>query len=262
MIGPALAGAAVAGAGATVAVGASRWRAQLGERAARRVEASEGLSADLAALGSDAEGVVAAAAARVLAGATVGAIAAIAPWNLIGPAGVGAVLAGAGLGALSARWMLARRAEAARSALRVAALEMAELISLAIGGGLGVPAALDRASATVGGDAGGRLRDLTRLGPAPWATLEDFGEAVRVPEICDLGRTLAVGVDHQARTREVLLGWAQAARGARLEEAEAAAAATTEAMTGPLALVAFGFLLMVGIPAVVQLLSGVNAVHL
>jgi hypothetical protein len=69
-------------------------------------------------------------------------------------------------------------------------------------------------------------------------------------------------MEQQARTREVLLGWAQAARAARLEEAEAAAGATTEAMTGPLAQVAFGFLLTVGVPAVLELLSGVQGVHL
>jgi Flp pilus assembly protein TadB len=262
VIAPALAGAAVAGAGTSVAVGWSRWRARLGERAVQRVEASEDLAADLAALGADAPSFVASSAARIVVSGAVGVIVAVAAWGLVGPAGLLVVPAGSALGALTARWSLTRQAAAARNALRVAGLEMAELISLAIGGGLGVPAALDRASTTVGGHGGDRLRTVVAAAHEPWAALEAFGERVRVAELTDLGRTLAVGVDQQARTREVLLGWAQAARAARLEEAEAAAAATTEAMTGPLALVAFGFLLMVGIPAVVQLLSGVSAVHL
>ncbi len=261
MIGPAVAGAVVAGSGATVAVGWSRWSEKLREQAVRRVESSAELAADLAALGADAPTFVATSAARLAAGTAAGLVLAIAAWGLIGPAGLLAIPAGGAIGALAARWGLARQATDARGALRVAALEMAELVSLAIGGGLGVPAALDRASSTVGGVAAERLRALVQSAPEPWAALEAFGEEVRVGELTDFGRTLAVGVAQQARTREVLLGWAQAARAARLEETEAAAAATTEAMTGPLALVAFGFLLMVGIPAVLQLLSGVSAVH-
>lgn len=261
MIGPALVAAAVAGAGAATYAG---WRAgseRLAHDAARRLAASPQAASDLAALGTDARAFVGGAGGRLAAGAGIGAVLAVAGWGLVGPLAILAVFAGlAGAGVLV--WSsLGRQAAKARSELRVAGLEMAELVSLAIGGGLGVPAALERAASSLVGPAGGRLAHVARSGPEPWAGLEAMGEEVRVAELADLGRTLALGAAHQARTREVLLGWAQAARAARLEEAEAAAAATTEAMTGPLALVAFGFLLVVGVPAVLQLLSGVSAVH-
>lgn len=262
MINPAAAAAATtAGAGAVLAVGGRRWYRELQDRTAARLAASGALAADLAAVGSDAAAFVSAAAGRAAAAVAIGVVAAAAAWPAVGPPAVAVVVAaGAGV-VLRQKRRLAAQAAKARNELRSAGLELAELVSLGIGGGLGVPAALATAAGLLDG-AGGRRLAATAVGPQPWDALEDLGEQTGVAELADLGRTLAVGVAAQARTREVLLSWAQAARAARLEQGEASAAAATEAMTGPLALVAFGFLLVVGVPAVLELLSGVTAVHL
>ena len=262
MIGPALAAASVVGVGATAYAGWPRWSAQLHRAATRRAQASPDLGADLAALDQEVPAFVARSVGRAGMGLVGGLVLAILAWGLVGPLGVVAVPAGAGLAAISARWSLARQASAVRVEMRLATLELAELVSLAIGAGLGVPAALARAATAGTGGAGGRLRRVIESSATPWTSLEDLSETLRVAELGDFARSLAVGVEQQARTREVLLGWAQAARAARLEETEASAGTTTEAMTGPLALVAFGFLLTVGVPAVLQLLSGVRGVHL
>lgn len=262
MIGPAVVAATVAGAGATAAAGSRRWMTEARRAAVRRAEHAPGIASDLTAIGSDVDAFVSAAAGRFAAGGGTGVVVAVVMWSVVGPFSLVAVALGTGIGAMSARWTLARDAARARAELKAGALELAELASLGIGGGLGVAAALERGLAALAGPGARRLRAIAGPGPEPWRALESFGEAVAVVELADLGATLGVGVHQQARTRDVLLGWAEAARAARLEEAEASAAATTEAMTGPLALVAFGFLLVVGVPAVVQLLSGVSGVHL
>lgn len=262
MIGPAIAAASVVGVGAAAYAGWPCWSAQLHRAASRRARASPDLGADLAVLDQEVPAFVARSVGHAGIGMVGGVVLAVLAWGLVGPIGLVAVPAGAGLAAASARWSLARRAAATRAEMRLATLELAELVSLAIGAGLGVPAALARAAMAGTGGAGARLRRVVESSATPWTSLEDLGDAVRVAELGDFARSLAIGVEQQARTREVLLGWAQAARAARLEEAEAAAGATTEAMTGPLALVAFGFLLTVGVPAVLQLLSGVRGVHL
>jgi Flp pilus assembly protein TadB len=185
-------------------------------------------------------------------------VVAVVAWSIVGPIAVCVIAAAPALIAVGARRRLRRRSARARDQLRLAVLELAELVSLGIGAGLGVPAALDRAATLLRGTAGEWLRVVATSGPEPWLSLETLGERVAVSELGDFARTLTVGVEHQARTRQVLLSWAQAARAARREHDMAAAAATTEAMTGPLALVGFGFLLVVGVPAALQLLSGVG----
>lgn len=262
MIGPALAAAAVVGVGSGAYAGWPRWRPRLSLAAVEQVRARPGLVADLAVVGSGDAVFVGDAVARCAAGAVGGLVLAAVAWTLAGASGLLLIPFGVAIGLATTRRSLSRRAGSTRAALRQGGLELAELVSLAIGAGLGVPAALERGLRSLRGEAGDRLRAVCSSAAAPWSALESFAEAVAVPELADFARTLALGAEAQGRTREVLLGWAQAARAARLEEAEAAAGATTEAMTGPLALVAFGFLFLVGVPAVLQLLSGVSGVHL
>lgn len=262
MIGPAIAAAVVAGAGTTFVLAGPRWREQIHDGALRRAEASEAMRRDLAAADEDAPVWIRTTTAAVATAAVAGVAFAVLVWGTVGPLALIALPAGGVLAWAVRRRRLSRSASEARAALRLAALELAELVSLALGAGLGVAAALERAAEGLSGVAGARLASVSHRGPEPWSGIEALGTATGIHELSDLGRTLSVGVERQARTREVLLGWAQALRAAQLEEAEAAAGAATEAMTGPLALVAFGFLLAVGVPSVLQLLSGVSGVRL
>ncbi len=254
-------GAVVAGGGTFLALGLPAWEASARRVAADRVQAQPGLRSELAAADLDIATWVTATIRSGLVGAGVGAVIAVLAWGVVGPLGLVLVPFGVAMALALRRRELRQAAEAGRKALRAAALEFAELVSLAIGAGLGVPAGMERAGVALSGAGGARLGALSSSGSEPWAGIEALGAATSVAELSDLGRTLAVGVAHQARTREVLLGWAGALRASQLEESEADAAATTEAMTGPLALVAFGFLLSVGVPAVLQLLGGVSGVR-
>jgi tight adherence protein C len=261
MTAAAIVGATVAGAAAAVAAHVRRRRRGAFEWAASWLDDRPSVRGDLAALGGDTATFVSQAAARSAALAVFGVIAAAVLWAVVGPIGCAAPVVGTVVGILWSRRVLVREAARARAELRLAVLELAELVVLLIAGGLGIPAALERAAGALSTSAGPRLTEVLRSGAEPWTALERLGDDVDVAELVDLGRALSVAVRQRARTRESLLEWTRAIRAAQLDEAEAAAGKATEQMTGSLALIAYGFILVVGIPTAVQLLTGASGVH-
>jgi Flp pilus assembly protein TadB len=178
------------------------------------------------------------------------------PWQL--PA-VGALLLGAGgflLPALSARQEAAARRAAARHALAA----FLDLVVLSIAAGAGVEAALTYAGATGRGWAFGQIRgalEAARLARRPpWDTLGQLGRELTLPELTELAASITLAGTEGAKVRASLAAKAVALRNRQLADAETTAQSATERMSLPLVLLFAGFLLLIGYPAVVHVLTG------
>jgi tight adherence protein C len=244
------------------------WAARAGRPAARRLAASGLISRrtrrDLTVLGRspDAHAAEKAAAAVVgvtlvpavsllftLAGITVG-------WGV--PLG-GSILIGAAgfvtpdLGV----WSDARRA---RADARYALSAFLDLTVIGLAGGGGVEQALADAAASGTGPTFTRLRRaldtarLTRV--APWGPLADLGRHVDLPELTETAATVALAGIEGASIRASLAARAASLRTHTLTDAEAAEAAASERLSLPVVVLFAGFLLFIGYPAVVHVLSG------
>jgi tight adherence protein C len=251
-----------------VTVDAGGWAARLG-RPAVTLLAGLGLPTqaarrDLAILARPperqlAEQATAAVAGLLLAPAVTGLLAAgglVLPWQL--PA-VGAIaLAGAGFAAPA----LAVRHEAAtrRADVRHALAAFLDLVVIALAGGGGVEAALTYAGAAGTGWAFTQIRGalesarLTRR--PPWEALGQLGHELSVAELGELSASITLAGTEGAKVKASLAAKAAALRARQLTDAETTAQAATEKMSLPLVLLFAGFLLLIGYPAVVHVLTG------
>jgi Flp pilus assembly protein TadB len=244
------------------------WAARLG-RPAAAVLASAGLPTpaarrDLAILGRPperqlAEQATAAIAGLLLAPAFTGLLAAgglAVPWQL--PAAGAVLLAAAGFTApaLAVRQQAAARRADARHALAA----FLDLVVIALAGGGGVEAALTYAGAAGTGWAFTQLRgalDTARLTRRPpWETLAQLGRELGVAELGELAASITLAGTEGAKVKASLAAKAAALRTRQLADAETTAQAATEKMSLPLVLLFAGFLVLIGYPAVIHVLTG------
>lgn len=245
------------------------WAARLGRPAASLLAGlglpGKSLRADLAILGRPPE--------RLLAEQATGAVAGL----LVVPAMTGLLA----IGGVSAGWQfpafgavilavagftapaLAVRQEAAarRAGVRHALAAFLDLVVIATAGGAGVEAALTYAAATGQGTAFGQIRQaletarLTRQ--PPWQTLGQLSTELGVTELSELAASITLAGTEGARVRASLAAKSAAMRARQLAEAEAGASAATERMSLPLVVLFAGFLLLIGYPAVVHVITGI-----
>ena len=155
------------------------------------------------------------------------------------------------------------RAEAAerRAQFRHALGSFLDLVVIVLAAGGGVNSALSMAAATGDGWAHERLRralDAARLGRrSPWEALGRLGAELGVVELEELAASVALAGTEGARVRDSLVAKARSIRAHEMAEAETQAGATTERMSFPVALLAFGFFGLIGYPAVASVLHGI-----
>jgi Flp pilus assembly protein TadB len=178
-------------------------------------------------------------------------------WQLPAAGALALGAAGFALPALNARQEAAARRAAARHALAA----FLDLVVLSIAAGAGVEAALTYAGATGRGWAFGQIRAaleaarLTRR--PPWETLGQLGRDLGLAELTELAASITLADTEGAKVRASLAAKAVALRHRQLTDAETAAQAATERMSLPLVLLFAGFLLLIGYPAVVHVLTGI-----
>lgn len=135
-----------------------------------------------------------------------------------------------------------------------------DLVVISLAGGAGVESALREAASVGRGWAYAQLHnalDVTALtGETPWAALARLGQEVGVPELVQLSSSVSLAGTEGARVRESLAVKASSLRDHALADAEAAAESTTEKMALPVVLLFFGFLVLVGYPALTLILGG------
>jgi Flp pilus assembly protein TadB len=252
-----------------ITLDAGSWAARLGRPAAALLAGlglpGKTLRADLAILGRPPERLLAEQATAAVAGlllipAMTGLLAlggVSAGWQL--PAGGAVVLAVAGFAAPA----LGVRQEAAarRAATRHALAAFLDLVVISIAAGAGVEAALTYAGATGRGWAFTQIRaalDTARLTRRPpWEALGQLGHELGISELTELAASITLAGVEGAKVRASLTAKAAAIRGRQLADAETTAQAATERMSLPLVLLFGGFLLLIGFPAVVHVLTGI-----
>ncbi|MFI6350240.1 type II secretion system F family protein [Streptomyces sp. NPDC050560] len=156
---------------------------------------------------------------------------------------------------LSVRKQASRRRREMRHTLSL----VLDLAVIALAGGAGVHQALAQAVAMPRGWAASKLRhalhvaQLTRT--SPWPHLGDLGQQLAVADLAELASTLSLAGSEGAKIRTSLSAKARAMRRRRISEAEGEAQAATEQMSLPVVGLFAGFLLLIGYPALAQVLS-------
>ena len=155
----------------------------------------------------------------------------------------------------------ALRSEAAtrRREFRQALGAFLDLVTIMLAGGGGVESALDAASRSGEGWAFARLRRaiaVSRLNrESPWVVLNRMAEELAVPELAELASSIGLAGDSGAKVRQSLAAKAASMRTHELAEAQAAAETATERMSAPVAVMLTGFILLIGYPAVANVLT-------
>lgn len=134
-----------------------------------------------------------------------------------------------------------------------------DLVNVMLAGGSGVEGALDDAASVGDGWAFIQLRQAlatARLNrESPWTTFDRLSARLDVPQLAELSSSISLAGDSGARVRESLAAKAVSMRDHELTQTQSEAEAASERMSLPLVAMATGFILLVGYPAVSQVMS-------
>jgi tight adherence protein C len=134
-----------------------------------------------------------------------------------------------------------------------------DLVSMNLAGGRGVPEALMAASQVGEGWAMIRIRESlanARIsGLTPWQALGRLGEEVNITELRDLAAALALVADDGAKVRQSLTARAASMRTRQLSDLEGKAGERSQSMLVAQLLFCLGFLVFLGFPAVMRILT-------
>lgn len=171
-------------------------------------------------------------------------------------------VAGLALGALLF-WIpdlsVVQAAEQRRHELRRALSCYLDLVAMSLAGGRGIPESLPTAARIGRGWAFELLQSTIdharRVGDTPWAALADLGARTGMQELQDLGGALLLVADDGAKVRSSLTARASTQRRRQLAEAEGAAAKADQTIQIAQVVLAAGFFLFLGYPAVVAVMG-------
>ena len=153
----------------------------------------------------------------------------------------------------------AQQAEQRRHELRRALSCYLDLVAMSLAGGRGVPEALPTSARIGTGWAFELLQDTLEhakyVGTSPWAALAELGERTGMGELADLGGALLLVADDGAKVRSSLTARASTQRRRQLAEAEGAAEKADQSIQMAQVVLAVGFVLFLGYPAVVSVLA-------
>ena len=176
---------------------------------------------------------------------------------------VGVVLVGAGLlmvgGFFLPNVVLRTQVQERRRDFDHAFALYLELVSLVLAGGGGIETSLLEAAETGDGWAFQQIRaalGAARLtGRTPWEAFGELGERLRIPTLEELAASVSLAGEQGAKVRASLMAKAASLREHEVREAEADAESASERMTIPLVMLLFGFVVFIGYPAVIRVLS-------
>lgn len=173
------------------------------------------------------------------------------------PIGAGVVLAVAA--AIVEIAQLRSEARERRAELLQALATYLDMFSMCLAGGRGVPEAMTTSARIGRGWAFELIQDTItqarRSGVTPWQALIDLGDDVALHELVDLGSALLLVGDSGARVRASLAARAGTLRRRQLAEAAAKALKNDDSMRVSQLLMALGFMVLIGYPAVVNVLA-------
>lgn len=152
-----------------------------------------------------------------------------------------------------------QQAERRRRELRRALSCYLDLVAMSLAGGRGIPEALPTSARIGTGWAFELLQDTLEhakyVGTSPWAALAELGERTGMGELTDLGGALLLVADDGAKVRASLTARASTQRRRQLAEAEGEAEKADQSIEMAQVVLAVGFVLFLGYPAVVNVLA-------
>jgi len=176
------------------------------------------------------------------------------------PVLVVATLAGMAAGFVGPDLTLHRRATERRHEFTVAFGAYLDLVAISLAGGMGTEAALTEAARVGESWVFHTLRrtiDVAQIdGTTIWEGLRGLGDDLNVPAVIELASSVALAGSEGAKVRNTISVKADGLRTAELAAAESRAQAATERMAIPTAMLLFGFVLLIGFPAVITVLDG------
>jgi tight adherence protein C len=179
------------------------------------------------------------------------------------PAPTGALIAvavgGAVMGFFAPDVNLRREAERRRREFALALGSYLDLVAISLAGGMGTEAALVEAARV--GDSWSfhllrRAIDVAQIdGLTVWSSFAQLGEDLDVPALIELASSVALAGSEGAKVRASIAVKADTLRSTELATAESEAQAATERMAIPSAMLLFGFVLLIGFPAVMTVIG-------
>lgn len=146
-----------------------------------------------------------------------------------------------------------------RAEFRRALSAYLDLVALEMAGSAAPAEALPSAARIGSGWPLALIRDTlyraTRGGRSPWTALADLGSRIGVAELRDLGQLIALVAHDGARVRSTLTARARTMRRHALAELEGRAGKADQSMRIAQILIGLGFIVFLGYPAVVAILS-------
>ena len=153
------------------------------------------------------------------------------------------------------------RASERREAFRHALGAFLDVVAVSLASGKGIESALQTAAEIGHGWAFAEMRRAllgARLaGETPWVALGRLGDEIGVMELNELAASTSLAGDEGAKVKQSLVAKAKSVRVRGMAELETAAAAQTEQMVLPMTILMMGFLVFIGYPAVVLVLTSV-----
>lgn len=177
------------------------------------------------------------------------------------PAGlvVAGALVGAAVGFLAPDLLTHSKAEERRAEFRAAMSAYVNVVTIVLAGGGGVESALDAAASSSDTWPFQRIREvLTQArmsGESAWDALDRLARTVGVPELGELAASVALAGDSGARVRQSLDAKAASMRERDLAAARADAESQSELMAVPTVVMLAAFVLLIGYPALANVLS-------
>ena len=135
-----------------------------------------------------------------------------------------------------------------------------DLVAVRLAGGAGVESALSSSAQAGQGWAFAEIRqalaEARLMGEPPWTGLARLGTELGVSELGELAASVTLAGDEGARVRGSIAAKARSIRTRGLADAESAAQSASERMSLPIVLLMLGFVVFLGYPAVMQVLTG------
>jgi Flp pilus assembly protein TadB len=167
--------------------------------------------------------------------------------------------AGAAAGFFAPDLRVRRLAQRRRAEFRCALGGYLDLVSLEMAGSAAPAEALPSAARLGAGWPLALIRDTlyraVRSGRSPWTELADLGTRIGVGELTDLGELIELVAADGARVRSTLTARAQTMRRRELADLQGRAGQADQSMRVAQVLVAIGFIVFIGYPALVAVLN-------
>lgn len=146
-----------------------------------------------------------------------------------------------------------------RDSFRHALSSYLDLVNVLLAGGAGIETSLEAAAQAGDGWAFVQLRNaLVRarsLRQSPWQCFTELGELIDVRELIEIASSVQLAGEQGARVKLSLAAKASALRGHQMARIEADAQAATERMGVPTVLMFIGFIVLLGYPAMQQIVT-------